>query len=483
VKLARRRKRRGGGRVWHVGELRVRVLSLLAVLMGLLAPSHGRAADLEQVSAATLEHELDDLENPLPEARRRAADSVMSIGPGGLAGIRQWLAEMRKAGIDPGVAAVLREVSPTAGAAAKEDALALALLDVEPSGVSYRTALATACLLAALARVGTTEAVREMVAVSRDQGGAWRPEVTRQIERLGDRATAALILAASDPARDLARWATSELETLGRKVPGDAVQTKSNQVLSDVLGAYGTTRDMDALSAVLSFVNSDRPQIRDAARRAILAYGDLALPKLREAYASLSGGAPPETWSAMEVSRELFSQDDRLRLQDVYALMDEGLEDEARGQHDKAVEAFERVLARQPLFERRAEMVPAYVLYARSKEDDDRPSAEGYYRIARRLSPDGPRASQVTSALDFLEGEDLLDRGICDLDLFRRAADEDPGNAKAHHQLALLDADRERRERTLRDYAEGCGAAAIVAAGVVLGIGRRSRRRKRRGNG
>jgi tetratricopeptide (TPR) repeat protein len=246
-------------------------------------------------------------------------------------------------------------------------------------------------------------------------------------------------------------------------------------VLSDVLDAYGATRDMDALSAVLSFVNSDRPQIRDAARRATLAYGDLALPQLRDAFASLAGSPPPPGWSAAEVSRELFGEDDRFRLRDVYAMMDEGLADEARGKHEEAVMAFEKVLARQSSFDRRGEMVPAFVHYAQSKEDTDRRSAETYYRIAERLAPDGPRASQAASALDYLEGEDLLARGIEDILLFHRAADEDPGNSKARDEVARLDAERERREQTIRRCAEGLGAVIVLIVGVVLWAGRRTR--------
>jgi tetratricopeptide (TPR) repeat protein len=382
---------------------------------------------------------------------------------------------MRKARIDPEVGALLQAQTEVGKALPKNEELVDVLLLTGSSGSSFHTALATACLVAALARIGTTEAVREMIFVVRNQGGAFVPEVARQLQTLGDRATAALILAAHDPARDIARWASDELEVLGKKVPGDAVQTKSNEVLSDVLDAYGATRDMDALSAVLSFVNSDRRQIRDAARRATLAYGDLALPQLRDAFGSLAGSPPPPAWSAAEVARELFGQDDRFRLRDVYAMMDEGLADEAGGKHEEAVRAFEKVLARQSSFDRRGEMVPAFVHYAQSKEDTDRRSAETYYRIAERLAPDGPRASQAASALDYLEGEDLLARGIEDIHLFHRAAEEDPGNAKARDEVARLDAERERREETIRRWAEGFAAVTILVVGVVLWTGRSTR--------
>lgn len=304
-----------------------------------------------------------------------------------------------------------------------------------------------------------------------------RHEASEATEKLGERATAALIRAAHSPSRDVARWAAGELETLGRKVPGDAVQTKSNQVLADVLLAYGDTRDADALAAVLSFVNSDRTEVRDAARRAVLAYGDAALPKLREAYTNLVGHPPPDAWTATDVARELFASDDRFRLQDLYALMEEGLADEAASRHDEAVAAFETVLARQPLFERRVEMVAAFVLAAQSKEDTDPAAAAAYYRTAERLSPEGPRAGQARSGLLYLEGEKLLVRGITDESLFQRAGKEDPGNLKAHAELARIELRKADRDLKVRRYAEGGLAAAALFAGLAL-LPRRKRAAK-----
>ncbi len=316
------------------------------------------------------------------------------------------------------------------------------------------------------------------VLLVKSQGSAVRPEIAREIQRVGDLAIAPLILAAHDPSRDVSRWAQSELEAIGKKVPGDAVQTKSNQVLADVLEAYGATRDLDALSAVLSFVNSDRAPIREAARRATLAYDDVALVKLREAFVNLTGSPPPPVWTAAEVAGELFAKNDRLRLQDVYALWQAGLSAAAAGDYEEAVLAFEKVLARQPMLEQRAEMVPAFVALAQSKEDTDREAAAAYYRTALRLAPDGPRAGQVTSALDYLEAEDLLARGITDESLFRRASTADPGNARAHTELLRIEAERTRRELTTRRYEEGGGAVAILVTGLALLAGRRSRPRR-----
>jgi hypothetical protein len=299
------------------------------------------------------------------------------------------------------------------------------------------------------------------------------------VQSLGERATAPLIRAAKGPSRRVARWATGELETLGRKVPGDAVQTRSSQVLADVLRAYGDTRDADALPAVLSFVNSDRDEVRDAARQAVLTYQNAALAKLREAYANLLGHPAPDAWLATDVARELFATDDRFRLQDVYALMNSGLAEEAASDHVAATSDFEKVLARKPLFERRAEMVPAFVLAAQSKEDADPAAAAAYYRTAQRLSPEGPRASQARSALLYLEGEDLLGRGIVDESLFRLATTYDPGNLKAHAELARIEARSNERKLRLRRYAEGGATAAVLFGALALVPPWRTTRKRR----
>ena len=88
--------------------------------------------------------------------------------------------------------------------------------------------------------------------------------------------------------------------------------------------AYGAIHDMDAVSVVLSFVNSDRAQVRAAARESLGLYGQDAIWKLREAYTNLVGKSAPDTWSADQVSKELFATYDRFRLQEVYALLDDG---------------------------------------------------------------------------------------------------------------------------------------------------------------
>ncbi|WP_336139508.1 HEAT repeat domain-containing protein, partial [Klebsiella pneumoniae] len=79
----------------------------------------------------------------------------------------------------------------------------------------------------------------------------------------------ALVETRKDSSSELRHWAYAQLEAMGKRIPGDAVQTKDNQVLADVLHAFGAIHDLDAVPVILSFVSSDRVQVRTAAREAL----------------------------------------------------------------------------------------------------------------------------------------------------------------------------------------------------------------------
>ncbi len=78
--------------------------------------------------------------------------------------------------------------------------------------------------------------------------------------------------------------ASDQLDVIGKTVPGEAVQTADNQVLADVLRAYGRARDADAARVIVSFANSDRVQVRDAVGRARIADDLPASHALARAY-------------------------------------------------------------------------------------------------------------------------------------------------------------------------------------------------------
>jgi hypothetical protein len=306
-------------------------------------------------------------------------------------------------------------------------------------------------------------AVRELAFASPNAAADTRSEPFTELKQLDERATAALIEARADPSPQVRAWAKDVLDALGRRTPGDAVQTTNDQTIIDVLRAYAGLRDVDALPVVLSFVNSNRAQVRTAAREATLAYGADALGKLRSTYAALTGERLPEDASVDEVARSLFTAYDHHRLHDVYARLDDGLAKFRSGDLDGAIAEFENVLARQPLLDRRQEITPAYVMYGEALEQTDRARATDYLRRALRLDEEGHQSKHVRAELLYLEGEELFSRGIADPHPLEEALLLDPGNVHARTKLESLRADAAwRRGRETRF------AVSVTVVGVAL---------------
>jgi tetratricopeptide (TPR) repeat protein len=330
-------------------------------------------------------------------------------------------------------------------------------------------------MLRILERVGTTAAVREMIACYSYFGELVRVDLQRALGRLGHKAVAALIEAKEHDARKVQSWARRQLDALGRAIPGEAVSTTDPEVLADVLRAFGRVRDVDAAPVVLSFAGSDRIQLRAAAREALGAIGEPASWHLKESYESLTGQKAPRDWDFQRLARELFRLHDRARLTEVYELMDQGLTSAGRGDHAAATKAFDQVLARSPLFERRDEMAPAYLAQA------DRLAAAGEdaealvaLRKALRIAPGHPDKAKTESKLCYLEGKVLADRGTPDRFILRRALALDPDNAAARALLARLEGHSLERQQRITRYG-AAAAVGVVALALLILLGWRRR--------
>jgi hypothetical protein len=234
---------------------------------------------------------------------------------------------------------------------------------------------------------------------------------------------------------------------------------------------------MEALPEILSLANSDRVQVREAARDSVLAYGQDAVWRLREAYAVLLGETAPEGTPAADLAKRLFAAYDRYRLRDVYAEIDRGIGLEGQGKPADAVALFDDVLAREPLIDRRAEMVPAYVDLATSREASDPVAARAGLRKALRLDETGPGAPHLRSELHRLEGEALVAQGVEDTSPFEEALAIEPGNRAARENLQRLRVVPEQGGHDWRRIAAACVLALAIAGVIAVGGRRRGRPR------
>jgi tetratricopeptide (TPR) repeat protein len=465
--------------------MRRAVVTLAAVAAAVLAMPSGVARAQQSsataaasaspaLSAADLDRALLPLGDPDVERRRAASKAASNLDANAVGAIGDRLMQLRRAS-GPSVAQTVRSLRQPGR---DVDLLEVLLAPsygalVDPQGV--RSALEYVCLVRSLAHIGTTPAVRLLVPIVADAGGELKPELQRAVKGLGDKAVAALIEARNDPTAEIKRWSGAMLDMLGKRLPSDAVQTKDRQILADVMRAYGAVKDLDAVQVILSFANDASEKVRSAARDALMAYGSDAAWKLKDAYQAVTGHPANDSWSASELAKELFDALDRFRLQEVYALLDDGLAAERAGRIDDAVADFDRVLARQPELDRRSEMVPAFVDYAREIEDTDRTRALERLHEALHLA-DASETPSVKSEIAYVEGEDLLARGIPDTEHFRTAIELDPTNARARAELQKLELEADRKQANLNRWVAGGATLAVAVAGVILFGGRRRRR-------
>lgn len=354
----------------------------------------------------------------------------------------------------------------------EDDWLDFMLAMPRPHDSAWRDVVKLLTMVRLLAADGSTPAVRELIALHAYFGELLRIDLQRQVAKLRDKAVPALIEARQHDARIVQRWAEKQLDLLGRAIPGEAIASNDTQILADVLRAYGRTRDIDAMRVILSFCNSDRAPLRDAAREAITAIGEPGLWQLRDAYLNLTGNKPPREWTWDRIARELFGTYDRARLAEVYKLMDEGVAAASAGKLAEATDAFDKVLARAPLFERRQEMVGPYFERARALSSDHREDALAMMRKALRLDPAGEHAKKIEAEIAYLEGLLLIERGTPDKFVLERALELDPGHSGAREALASL-ADKVVERKSYTDRYIGAGAVGVAALLAMLLIARR----------
>ena len=330
-----------------------------------------------------------------------------------------------------------------------------------------------------LVHIASVDAVRVLIDVYVRFGEFMRVDTQLQLEKLGDKAVAALIEARRHPAKKIAHWADRELDMMGKAIPSEAIRTDDYEVLADVLRAYGRVRDPDAARVVISFANSERAQVRIAARQAVAMMGEVANWQLRDTYETIVGDKPPRDWGWKRTARELFGRFDRQRLARVYHLYDEGMAAYRAGHLDAMRASFNKVLAQSPMFEHRSDMLQGYLAFAKKYADKHPAEALDAARRAERLAPDDAAAKPIKSLRLALEGERLLGRGVADQTLFRRALELDSSNARARDGLARIqhgELDKHGKDRRY-SAAGAIGLAALVAI-AFIGLWRPRRQAK-----
>jgi hypothetical protein len=438
-----------------------------------------------------LEQLLTRLRSGDADGRRAAAAELLEVRPALLPAIHHRLRVLGDKSDKEAMKALLSDLRSDArndvraameaegkrGEVKTPDYLRVAVDDARPSNKAWQDLVSVLGLSRMLVAIGSIGAARELINVYVRFGEFLRVDTQLQLEKLGDRAVAALIEARRHQAEKIARWAERQLDALGKAIPSEAVQIEDHEVLADILRAYGRVKDPDAARIIISFASSERAQLRDAARQAISLMGEVSHWQLREAYEQTTGKRPPRDWGWDRTARQLFAELDRARQAQVYRLFDEGMRARSSGDLERMRQNFDKVLARSPSFEQPDDMAAGYLAYARAHADDKPELALLALRRAERLFTSEQQRNVAKSLRLTLQGEQLLDRGVADQAVLRRATELDAANQRAADTLGRV----ERGETQARAPVARYAAASAIGAVALLAIGLIALRRPKRG--
>jgi tetratricopeptide (TPR) repeat protein len=381
---------------------------------------------------------------------------------------------------------------------------------VVPSQAEMQTAraeaLETVALMRAIAAARRLDAVDPLFKLAFENDGVFRDECGRAIRSMDSYAVPTLVELMHQPnagKQSLAkqrRYASYQLDRMDRQRPQKAIATApDDRVRAEIIHAYGETRALDAVEAILGQVDSPAHRVRREARWAwlryvsgkgpppapkrkrklpggkeeaeekpdYLTYREIATLALQKQLAAINNEPADATASAKQLTDELFEYYDKKRAAEWDGEFGAARAKEERGDLRGATDEYGWILAHDPNYAHRGEMARAFAHWADSLRDQgDVPRALGFWRQAIDLAPDGPDARYAAARVALYDGLDALAHGGADTGAFKRALVLDPSLAEA--KKGLQRAEWAQARRRWAHAAEALLAAFVIALGLWL---------------
>jgi len=318
-------------------------------------------------------------------------------------------------------------------------------------------------LLRSLERIGTRDAGMEVVKLIGFDQGAWRNELRCVRSRMGLRLLPVLIEMRGHENAPVRRWAARGIRALGMNDPSVAVRIADHHLVAEILLAYTNPPDFGALPVIVSSMNSDKIEIRSAARKAISRFGNNAIWPLREAFEEATGKPAGREWNWERLLAELSSLHDRERMQKADEALEKGMAAFRESDFETMARNFDQILADYPEYKKRSEMAPGYAAmgqkYLRS---DDLALAIRAYRRAIRLSPTHSDVSEWRAQLALVTSEQQLSSGVANLAGYQKVLHHDPKNEAAKTIIDRISGAWEMRQETARRWSK-VGAVVLLS--------------------
>lgn len=263
-----------------------------------------------------------------------------------------------------------------------------------------------------------------------EEGLIYRDEGGRRLRNMSPLSLPALIHGSQDRKdASRSRYSTYQLERLDRQNTNKAfADTPTEGLKIAVLKAFSQSGYREAVYTVLDQVNHINPRVRKAARESWMEYIDGKPPKaaprrklelpggkrgdkkeplwlnhrelaavaLRKKLKSLTNKTQSKRNDLVASSKELFDFYDNERKEDLNRLFTDGKRRLKKGEFKEAAALFDKVLVRDPKFDRREQMARAYFESGKIYEKEELfQEASTNFAKSNAVSPDGGLANDA----------------------------------------------------------------------------------------
>jgi tetratricopeptide (TPR) repeat protein len=412
------------------------------------SPDFGGTPDVSTSSEISLSKEeinslLERVKSPSQAQRVKAVEEIQRVASGSEQTLREVLwgghgarnSDMRKAVL---TARRRAETSKEPGDLLGE------LAAVDPRhpdlGAGTSGALRILSMLSALNTLNTMAAYKVMIEFSPRHAGVFRQEIGSMLVGCGLDALPALVYGRGSSDSEIHMFAVKWIRDMGNPLLSQQVKIKNPRRLAQLLEAYASVRDLDAVEVTLALANHESSFVRTAARLCIKSYGENAKWPARRIYENTFSKEPPDNADVSKMLDEIFKYYDAQRLAPMTALFEEGLAAYKKGRYEKMESSYRKVLKAAPMFPKRDRMADGFFAYARSLMDRDQGGeAEEKLRMAYRLAePDTETAGHIRAELNWLKAEKLRAAGIADLELYKLVLKDNPSHEAAAEWVEKL---------------------------------------------
>jgi len=309
------------------------------------------------------------------------------------------------------------------------------------TGPGAVAALRVMGMLVALYSLDTMAGYKVILDFSGRHAGAFRQEIGAMMVQRGFAAMPALVYGRGSTNKELHMFAVKWIRDMGNPLLGEQILGIQNpRRLAQLLEAYASVNDLDAIDVTVSLANHNSIFVRNAARACLAAYGRNAKWSVRRTYENTFSREPVKDSAQEDWLSELYRFWDEQRVAGTIGVFEEGLQLASDGKFQQMDDRFRQVLRDAPMFSRRAEMAAGYLKYALQLEDEGNgDGARKMNTMALRLASDGSQEARLAGArLDWLFAEEARKGGAAHYKAYQAVAAADPANGDAAKWAARL---------------------------------------------